>query len=396
MDTSSQVQLLLDASHDDDATAAAVDRIGLLAVTDLVTDEILFRADLDDLAGADDTATVVVTLTHRGDEIATPISVGPDGVVVGEEKPGGLPPVTVVQDAAETVRALFGPRARVSAATREIRWPGPDVVVLGRRAEGPLPRVFAAAVQRVIAVLDRREPADLAELAVRYGSDKWGPMHQYTRHYQRHLEPWRDRRLTVLEIGVGGYDDPAAGGGSLRMWRRYFPRALVYGLDIADKSALDQPRIRTVRADQSDPVSLRAVAERFGPFDIVIDDGSHISSHVLTSFEALFPHVRPDGLYVIEDLHGSFWPMLFAGSEDDLSDPAYTLGFLKTLVDGLHHEEFLSPQTRRPRPTDTAISEMHFYHNLCVLQKGPNREGSPVAELLRAATPEQLADHFGH
>jgi hypothetical protein len=51
-----------------------------------------------------------------------------------------------------------------------------------------------------------------------FGTDKWGD-HWYTQHYQRYFRPLRDKRLTLLEIGVGGYEDSGEGGACLRMWK---------------------------------------------------------------------------------------------------------------------------------------------------------------------------------
>lgn len=82
---------------------------------------------------------------------------------------------------------------------------------------------------------------------------------------------------------------------------------LIYGLDIFDKHVAG-PRIRTIRGDQNDPECLAELAGEIGPLDVVIDDGSHVSEHVLTSFRALFPHLRASGLYVVEDLQTSCWP----------------------------------------------------------------------------------------
>ncbi|HEY2766460.1 MAG TPA: hypothetical protein VGJ13_20985 [Pseudonocardiaceae bacterium] len=119
-----------------------------------------------------------------------------------------------------------------------------------------------------------------------------------------------------------------------------------------------------------------------GPLDIVIDDGSHISKHVIGSFDALFPHVRPGGLYVIEDLQMSYWPS-FGGSEEPQPGTTTRVGMLKDLVDGLNHRELTDRHPRPPRSTDALISAVHFYHNLAVLEKGGNTEPGAPAWLVR-------------
>src|SRR5262245_57431873 len=96
-----------------------------------------------------------------------------------------------------------------------------------------------------VTVGDRSGPADdLVSLATRFKTDKWG-VHYYAKHYERHLAHLRNRAFNLLEIGVGGYARLDRGGASLRMWKHYFPLARVFGMDIYDKSAIHEPRIKT-------------------------------------------------------------------------------------------------------------------------------------------------------
>ena len=148
-----------------------------------------------------------------------------------------------------------------------------------------------------------RDPRALATL---YGSDKWGH-HWYAQHYATHFAPLRRRRLNLIEIGIGGYDDPAAGGASLRMWKRFFPRGRIFGIDLHDKSALEERRITTFCGSQADSEFLRDVVRRIGRIDIVIDDGSHRNEHVLEIIRVLFPLLAPGGVYVVEDTQCSYW-----------------------------------------------------------------------------------------
>lgn len=215
--------------------------------------------------------------------------------------------------------------------------------------------------------------SDLTELAQRYGSDKWG-LHRYTPYYEDHFRQHRDKAVSLLEIGIGGHDRPDAGGASMRMWRQYFLRGQIYGIDIFDKSALNGSRLRTFRGHQGDESFLAKVLEETGPLDIIIDDGSHINRDVLTSFHYLFPRLRAGGLYVIEDLQTAYWPG-YGGSSDDLGGAGTSIGFLKTLVDGLNYEEFLL-EGYQPTYYDMNVVSLHFYHNLAVIGKGENAEGT--------------------
>ena len=130
-------------------------------------------------------------------------------------------------------------------------------------------------------------------MAKRRGTDKIG--HGYIEYYRRYFGDLRFRKIKLLEIGIGG-NGHTQGGASLRMWKDYFPRGQVFGIDIQDKRQLDQPRIKTFRGSQDDPAFLSEIADSHGPFDIVIDDGSHESKHVITSFNALFPPCNREGL----------------------------------------------------------------------------------------------------
>jgi hypothetical protein len=219
----------------------------------------------------------------------------------------------------------------------------------------------------------------LADLARHFETDKWG-QHRYAQHYQRHLEHLRDEPINLLEIGVGGYTDPAKGGESLRMWKAFFPRAQVFGLDLHEKSALEEDRIRIFRADQSAADSLRLVAEQIGRLDVVVDDGSHLSAHVRTSFETLFPLLHKDGVYAIEDLQTSYWPE-FGGSEDR-HDRSTSMALVKDLIDGLNYEEYVD-ESYQPTYTDLHVTEVHAYHNLVFVQKGANTEGTLRRSFLR-------------
>jgi cephalosporin hydroxylase len=124
-----------------------------------------------------------------------------------------------------------------------------------------------------------------------------GKHFSYFHVYERHLARFRDHSPVVLEIGI---DE----GTSLAMWREYFgPNARIYGIDIVDCSKINDSVIKTFKGDQSNTAFLYEVLEEIGPPDIVIDDGSHVQTHVRTSFEYLYPRMTRSGIYIVEDLH---------------------------------------------------------------------------------------------
>ncbi|MBP2328652.1 hypothetical protein JOF56_009037 [Kibdelosporangium banguiense] len=219
---------------------------------------------------------------------------------------------------------------------------------------------------------------DLDELAVRFNSDKYGHHHWYTQHYNTHLRHLRDQPVRVLEIGIGGYQDTSSGGESLRMWEQYFRRGLVYGVDIHPKQGAESTRIRTVVGDQSDPAFLARLGEQLGPFDLIIDDGSHVNGDVITSFEALFPYVLDEGYYIVEDTQTAYWPA-FGGMPEGSAAPGTSLGFLTRLSDSLNHREYRDSDNYAPTSYERSIAAISFYHNMVFIKKAVNGEnGWPI------------------
>lgn len=331
--------------------------------------EVAARAELHH--GPSRPLTVQFLLCHNGHELAYRLTVGGEA---GKVEPGreADPWVTIRQDLAELLGQLYGPPGTAGTATREVLMkdePGPKAWFDDPwQAQRDL---ASLAVYQVLAACAEHR-LGLTELAARFGSDKFGG-HWYTPHYEHHFAPWRDRRLRILEIGIGGYQAPDLGGESLRMWKHYFTRGLVYGLDIYDKSAVAQPRVRVLRGSQSDPEALARIVAEHGPFDVIVDDGSHVNSDVLASFDALFPTLAPGGLYVVEDVQTSYWPGA-GGSSDDLDRADTSMVAFKRLVDGLNHREMLGDRAENPSPTDNTVVGVHFYHNLVFVQKGRNAE----------------------
>ncbi|MCC2639956.1 MAG: tylE [Nitrospira sp.] len=227
--------------------------------------------------------------------------------------------------------------------------------------------------------------SNLELLSTIYGGDKW---EWYIEAYDRHFSSLRRKKLNILEIGIGGYDDPEGGGSSLRMWRTYFPNAQIYGVDIFDKSSHDETRIRTFKGSQIDPEFLDRVLMETGPLDIVIDDGSHRNEHILFTFQYLFPRISENALYVIEDLQTSYWQS-YGGSSDNLCREDTSMGYLKSLIDCLNYAE-LERACYHPTYYDRHIVAMHFYHSLAFIQKGLNDGrggGEELGRMIRFQLP---------
>lgn len=180
---------------------------------------------------------------------------------------------------------------------------------------------------------------DLTALANHLGSDKGTTTycgHGYTRIYEAFLGPARHVPLVIAEIGLMHIYTQADRAGkldgkdcpSLSMWAEYLSGAIVNGFDIRDFTPHPSPRIRIRPGDQGNREDLRLFASECGPFDLIIDDGSHASHHQQITLGILFPHLRPGGLYVIEDMH-------FQPQEIEMGGITPTRDFLRGLRHGV-------------------------------------------------------------
>jgi demethylmacrocin O-methyltransferase len=143
------------------------------------------------------------------------------------------------------------------------------------------------------------------------------------------------------------------------MWQDYFPKARIVGVDI-EKKVVTGRRISVEQGSQDDPVFLSDIASRYGPFDVVIDDGSHLSRHVTASFGFLFDHVTPGGLYIVEDLATAY-------SRDYEGGPPGTAGtqaeLIKSLVDDVLRRHWDTDGSAWP------IAALHLYDGIVFIEK---------------------------
>lgn len=211
-----------------------------------------------------------------------------------------------------------------------------------------------------------RDP--LSRIAAATTTDKWW-LHNYTPVYDSHFRAIRDEVKCVLELGIGGQENPAVGGHSLRMWKQYFPNAIIIGMDIYDKGEHAEDRIKILRGSQSDPAFISQVIADYGPFDIVIDDGSHFSPDVVASLELLWPAVRQGGFYAVEDIQCAYNPEFAKTS--DLDAPDLSVNVIARLIRALNAEAFEGPVPGVPPAFADGPRAIHAYQNIILLQKGP-------------------------
>jgi len=158
-------------------------------------------------------------------------------------------------------------------------------------------------------------PTPLCPLMDAYGSDK-GPRkndsthHTYTEVYHTLFKDRMDQTLTVFEMGLGTNNTNILSnmgpngrpGASLRAWRDYFRQSLIYGADIDRDVLFAEDRIQTVYCDQLNPEVIRTMWDSLPDMDIIIDDGLHTFEANVTLFENSIHKLKPNGIYVIEDI----------------------------------------------------------------------------------------------
>ena len=181
----------------------------------------------------------------------------------------------------------------------------------------------------------------------------------YFEVYHRHFERFRGKPVVILEFGVNK-------GGSLQMWRDYFGnKATIYGVDIDPRCAeLGGRRIKVFIGDQEDRGFLRKVAAETGPIDVLIEDGGHTMGQQIAPFEELYPHLTPDGVFLIEDVHTSYWPKYGGGYRR----PGTFMEYAKALTDQLnawhsHEDGFAVDEFTR------TTRSMHFYDSIVVFER---------------------------
>lgn len=200
--------------------------------------------------------------------------------------------------------------------------------------------------------------------------------------YERTLARFRGGPLLLLEIGVDR-------GGSLRAWKEYFgPQATVVGVDINPdcREADDAEAGIHIRIGaQQDKEFLGRVVEEFGPFDVIIDDGSHFTSHLIASFQFLFTHgMRPGGVYLAEDLQTNYWRS-YRDSRHSFVDLAKAL--VETMYSPYIGNDMLEPRFRIGSPdriqkvtvplAATIVESVEFDDGIVVVRRAPENRDLP-------------------
>lgn len=176
-------------------------------------------------------------------------------------------------------------------------------------------------------------------------------------HYETYLFKIKDNKLNFLEIGV-------LDGCSLNMWEEYLPNSKITAIDInPDCKKYSKKNVEVFIGSQDDYTFLKTILKN-GPFDVILDDGSHVNELTIKSFNFLFPHLKNGGIYIIEDTHCTYepalitWPgMIYNSVELDLNNKRSV--FLEFINDLIKNMDLNSGQ----------VQFVHFYSKTCIIKK---------------------------
>lgn len=175
---------------------------------------------------------------------------------------------------------------------------------------------------KIISFYKKNSSCEISSLCDVYGSDKgqiktgphpypW-PSHTYADFYSRLFWHCRNGVRNVFECGLGtnNPDLPSSmgisgkPGASLRVWRDFFPNAMIYGADIDRDVLFEEERIKTFYIDQLNPDEVRKFWQNVdaNDFDLMVDDGLHTFEAGSTLFLHSIDRLSQNGIYVIEDV----------------------------------------------------------------------------------------------
>jgi Methyltransferase domain len=203
---------------------------------------------------------------------------------------------------------------------------------------------------------------DLSILATKYETDKAPNYHNYTPIYHNYFKSFRNERIKFLEIGFFK-------GSSARMWEQYFQNGELHFIEI-HKDLVEKygngfsHRCHLHIVNQGDVGQLKNFLQIVGGnFDIIIDDGGHTMKQQITSFETLFPAVKSGGIYVIEDLHTSYWKEF--GGYGSTSVPKAGIGttiqFIKDRLDDINYIAACTGKASRENCPHELLNKLSYY-----------------------------------
>lgn len=144
-----------------------------------------------------------------------------------------------------------------------------------------------------------------------YNTDKWTDHHYVQELYEPEFQPFQDKEINFLEIGV-------LMGESMKLWSDYFVNAKnVIGMDTFEREGFEEEKVRENLKDHNvelwnmnsisgDQVRYKEFCDKYGKtgngLDIVIDDGHHFYESQIKTFHRFAPLMNEGGIYIVEDI----------------------------------------------------------------------------------------------
>ena len=206
-----------------------------------------------------------------------------------------------------------------------------------------------------------------------------------------HLDSSQPRPLELLEIGIDATN-------SLTLWKAALGNGVhVHGVDNGKKHGVETLKKQQLRmeeenvtihmGDQGDMEFLSQLKNATpSGFDVIIDDGGHTNKQQIASLKALWGHVRPGGVYVIEDLETQYYSGRGFGcyglecGGGKLGKPDTSIALLKSIIDVLNRDFHNGPNQYTSQfnighgtfsvvPGDASVRSLSCYRNLCAIFK---------------------------
>jgi hypothetical protein len=200
-----------------------------------------------------------------------------------------------------------------------------------------------------------------------FKNNKGRVIHKWTHYfpiYEKLFQEYIGKYVLFLEIGV-------AEGGSLQMWKKYFGlNSKIIGIDKRKECYFKENQINIKIGNQSDKKFLQSIVDEFWRFDIILDDGSHHMRDMKASFEFLYPNLKTNGLYIIEDIEACYSSRRGGGLKHKNSFIEYA----KNLIDELNAKSNELEETRFGYTTHS----ISFYDGIIVFKKGITKERKAI------------------
>ena len=223
-------------------------------------------------------------------------------------------------------------------------------------------------------------------------ADKW---RGYLDIYDEILLNFKNHKINFLELGVNN-------GGSLEIFSAYFDKAeVIVGVDINENCSFinfNDERIKVIIGDSSEESIKERIKLFANKYNVIIDDASHMSDHIIKNFFNLVELVENGGIYIIEDLCCSYWNDYGGG----LSKENSAITFFSDLINIVNYQhwevdlkikDFLKKYGVE-NISDSLINKLKsivkisFYNSICVLNFADSNISSNIGKRICRGLPK--------